>query len=746
MAGYGKAGLESAAQLLGNAFFDYGSLGAEALSSPSLFARGFGDKDAAEEFARLKEQRRSSLPTIGASEGTEDIQKALLEQLSGVAKEQYGKFQAWAPEGSDALEQYFGDPRVQHTLGALELGAPSGGRAAKALNERPNIDLTPSATGTSGSQKGAVSLLGDVPPEIDTELERIMAARADLPDYHNEIEFLHRKPAEVDVEERVKSTGHYRGAPGGMNSPQSLGSMRTRLKGMLLEGMPGKYWYDKSSDAMIDNTGGQKGFQHLAAGANAITSRGSSVDVNQNFGIHGYNNAILQRPTRAGRFGQGGDINTLADGSFTGGPKEGPFYEALTIRDRPEGVRPTNDIWMARAFGYKKIDPKTGKEVEWTEGLGDAQHRFMDKEIKKLTEEANKYKIGGQDDWTPERVQASIWTSIKSRTEGTTVEKAAGDFSDNLENLTAHNRYEINPSKELNHRREIGATEEYNDLMSAMLEDDTGRNRISMGLGMQTLPTARGKGEYGGVVSPSNDVPFLAAPETGTQQLSGAGSDLSRAHASITGMVTGQETMGNTFLRNPTADYPTNAAFVNTGSAPDSDGMMQIKQALIDNGMEGKVYPLHTKDGVQFVQDPFEDINLKDFQKAMRNIAKSLGGKPEYKHNSGNGLMGNTDFDGFRPSAWMRELDSSNLDEHTMSRADYMFRDTSGSAFDIDTLLDSTGIDTSDPILMLTREIGRKEGFEGIRKAVKDKVLPVAVLGLLGIQAGGEEQNAGGPF
>jgi hypothetical protein len=740
-----KGGGEIAASLLGNSFYDFGALGAEALSSPINFARGFGNKDAATQFAADREQRRSQLPTyqtghagsqVGEDVMNSDAAKRITSALTGFAEEN--------PNATEAFMSYLQDPRVMHTLGGAELAVPAIARMGKAAfsgaGKLPDI--------TGGNQRGSVELFGEADPSLQTELARIKAERPELSDFQNEIKFIHHDTKDVGVEDRVKTTGHYRGAPRNIDTPQSLGSMRKSLREMMIEGVPGMDWYDESSNSMIDLTGGRKNFQHLAAGANAITSQGTGVSSNQNFGVKGYNEALLDRPVRAGRFGQGGKINQIARGEpLAGGPKIDPFYEALTIGDRPQGVRPTNDLWMARAFGYKRLDPKTGQEVEWSEGLGDAQHRFMDKEVSKLAADANKNKIGGREDWSPEKVQAAIWVAVKARTEGTSIDDAAYNFSSNLENLTAHNRYEVRPSTSLNHRGEMGATQEYADIVNSMLQNDQGRNRIALGLGAQTRPSATGFGIYEGATSPSTDVPIMAAPSTGTQTLDPAGRDLSKAHGAITGMITGQDTVGNSYLRNPGPGYPTNSAVINSGSAPSAEGMQQIEQALVANGLGGKAYPLHTASGFQIVQDPEAGIDPKDFQKAMRTIAQSFGVKPEYKHNSGIGLMGNTNWDdpGFKPSAWMRELDAANLDPATMGRADEVLRGSAKTLFDVDEAIDRLGIDLSDELLQRTRKIAADGGVEGIRDAVAKKVLPAVVLGLLGTQAYEDPQRTDEP-
>ena len=412
MAGYGKAGLESAAQLLGNAFFDYGSLGAEALSSPSLFARGFGNKDAAEEFARLKEQRRSSLPTIGASEGTEEIQKALLEQISGVAKEQYGKFQEWAPEGSYALEQYFSDPRVQHTLGALELGAPSAGRAVKAFNERPNIDLTPSATGTPGSQKGMAKLVDG--KKVGQKGDALTSLWDDIddPDIATEM-------ANKGAHLKRDKTGQYIGAPRGIDTPQKLAALRKRIDEKVSAGAYGMDWYDRARKTFTRYAPDDPNKQKLMSRATAAYSPSSSPDNEMGAFAKHHNSQVLTgesiRPGTDAKFKNVEraykDDGTYDPEAIELGEKTGPYSDARdpTI-DEDDLYKTANDIWHGRVMGYGD---------DFDRGFTKQEHAFLTGENLLLAKRAAAAdKAAGIDhgtQWTPRAGQAATWTEQRRR-------------------------------------------------------------------------------------------------------------------------------------------------------------------------------------------------------------------------------------------------------------------------------------------------------------------------------------------
>lgn len=581
-----------------------------------------------------------------------------------------------------------------------------------------------------------VNKKGDMP--LVDELEEIRNSRQALEDYHNDVEFIQADTIDYTIDERLgkrKATGQYRGAPRTVTSPQKLGKMRTELTRLLEKGTPGRLWYDESTEAAGKLTGGKPRDKHLYAGSNAITSRGAAVPSNQVFGVKGYNQALTGDAIDTGRFpvSQGEAIDTLRSGTpYEGGPKETPFYEGLTIDERAEGIRPTNDLWMARAFDY------TTPEGElWSEGLGQAQHRFMDNEINALVETANKAKIGGVDDWTPERVQAAIWVAKKAEMEGTDVAKASLNFKDNLDNLTANIRYEAFPSTSLDHMSGISGSDEYADLTNTMLQNDAGQDRGALGVGALTRPSARGYGEYEGNVSPSTTTPVLASVETGKARMDKASEKLVNTIAGGRALTLGQDTVGTTFLRPAKKGEPKNAARVNLGSAPGPAEMKDINERLKTVGDD--IFAVSTKDGIEIVNAGGTETG--PFQRGVKKVYKGEA-KPEFMHNTG-GLIGNRWWEedggtaGFKPSRIMRDIDAQDLSPEAMKRVEKTFQGEADTLNKMDAALEASNVDSGkrDKILTLTRDIMVKKGFPGIREAVKKGLLPAVVLSVLGQQS-----------
>lgn len=577
--------------------------------------------------------------------------------------------------------------------------------------------------------KGALEGIDDA-EGLARQLENISEQAKVKSDYENDVSFVEMDTVDPNVKDRIGTTGQYRGAPAGIDKPQKLGKMRGELWRLLEEGGEGRDWYQQSAEMTNQLTGGRPNYKHLAAGANAITSRGAAVPANRVFGARGYNQAITGRPVDAGRFptAQGEAIEQLASGdTYFGGPKETPFYEGLTIDERAQGIRPTNDLWMARAFGFKRPDGS-----EWGEGLGKAQHRFMDKELNHIVQKANEAELGGFTDWSPERVQAAIWVAKKAEMEGTTVAKAAEDFSHGMQDLTGNVRYEVYPSKSLEHMQGFGNTDAYAEIAEQLTNDSAGRNIISLETGALTMPSDRGYGIYEGATSPSMSARPIMAPSTGSSAIDPASMDLAKGIGAGHGLALGQDTVGVTSFRPAKSAAERNIARVPGDGS--KEGLQALEAQLLEE-FGGDAFPLHTPDGYEVA---YMGDDGKAFTKGMKKIA---GKDVELGRNSG-GLVGNTNWDdpGYKPSEWMREIDEANLGpaEARLERGTVQLATLMNET---DKALEAAGVGNRDAILTKTRELLESGGFAAVRQAVKDKIIPAVVLTTLGGGVAGNMMN-----
>lgn len=562
-------------------------------------------------------------------------------------------------------------------------------------------------------------------------------------------------PKEVKTAERVGTTGVYRGAPRGVDSEGKLRAMRKSLRDSLSRGTIGRDWYEKSSRAASELTGGREGYKDLYSGTVALTSAGASVPANQTFAVRGYNQAITGNEINTGRFptNAAAGVQGMISGEPTEfGPKRGPFYEALNVPPGESASRPTNDLWMARAFDYRTPEGET-----WSEGLGEAQHRFMDKEINNLVDWANDNKVGGFDNWTPEKVQASIWVDTKARSEGTSVDAAAYDFSDNLRPLTANINVESEPARGLMHLAGSQDNPMYAEMLQEgqrrILSNEQGQDMVSLAAGGLTRQTAPGYGYYKGRSVPADTIRVMAAPSSGSNQIDPASRGLLEGIAATQGLLRGQESVGYNFVRPGGKLTERNAAMVDIGKPAEQSQMLSVG-AKLDEEFGGAIIPTNTEYGMNYLVvddlsdwaksngiDPDNaDAVAKGWQAKLRQITKAeLDAKPEFGVNSGD-LVGS--FEAFKPSEYLPAIEQSGA-TGLLSRA---AQEAAPALEQLDEALikEFPDIGVRSQILMTTRNALAEGGIARVRELVDQGILPVVALAVIGTAAVNQQQSRQG--
>lgn len=367
------------------------------------------------------------------------------------------------------------------------------------------------------------------------------------------------------------------------------------LSGLTKEGEPGRMWYEKSSKRILDYVGGDKNEADKFAQLIAIYSPQTAVDVNTQNAIKAYNRSkagqqlwngeILDRDrsfdtikaaneyTKSlGRgatkiplddsgkrflFARHGDIKdydniatldrdlkahlVMNEGIPFEGRKINNFYNNLMTHIDPARKQgSTQDLWMARAFGFH--DDAVGAATKYD---------FMEKLTHKLATEMG---------WKPHQVQAAIWTAMKTRQEavkhdvrkeaveqglgamtpGPTgkpqftvapgkedaysslmreralqtvldpnhIKNSARDFSDFLDQNLAHVSWEATPSRQIAHLQGLEqkppqVKADYHKRISEALQDEQGGDLLAKYIGMLSPGSVEAPGYWQGNINPA---------------------------------------------------------------------------------------------------------------------------------------------------------------------------------------------------------------------------------------------------
>lgn len=228
--------------------------------------------------------------------------------------------------------------------------------------------------------------------------------RQDILADNEEGRFSPKRPGS-DIGHKRTKDGDYVGAPAGM-TPAKLGALRTRLKGLALEGEPGRFWYEESSDLILAAAEGDKALAEKLAGLLAIYSPQATVSANTSMGLKALYQWMNGEPIRVRFAHQDRKAQAWMDGTIAEEDalqiKTGNFFKNLMRKIDEERYGfdqqgATIDMWMARVFGY-------GSKAIGSE----ARYYFAERETKRLAEELG---------WEPQQVQAALWVAIKSRIE-----------------------------------------------------------------------------------------------------------------------------------------------------------------------------------------------------------------------------------------------------------------------------------------------------------------------------------------
>ena len=449
------------------------------------------------------------------------------------------------------------------------------------------------------------------------------------------------------------------GYPEWVTNQYQKNKMRGQLLDLTYAGLPRKDWYYDSGDAFSGAMLGDLDRAKQLANFGSITSPSTDVKSNMGHGLRMYYQNLMGDPISAGRYPTAmGDTarRYLEQGEAFLGPKRSPFFnnimQALDPNLPQQDV--TNDMWGARAFGYRLDSP------------GAPQHRVMTAETQRIAKQMG---------LAPHQVQASMWSAIKGRWEHIArdikikgAERGWGDemmreqlrkealkadipeeviqgagysFKDAIKEYTGYVGWEAVPSRKSGLLPELhDAPYEVRMDFSRRLDDALG-DTIEKELG---IPVIRERDAWGtgfyveeGVQSfnPSKQIGIAIPMDKGgvsSGRMDPSARKAMELYSAIKGQLTNQDSVG--FGRPFTAQTrkvanQVDLEFGRQISRDETEKIMELLEAHPDLqkvNKDGRIEPMvwfaPSKDGLTINHNVYDDIDHTKFVEAVKSVTK----------------------------------------------------------------------------------------------------------------------------
>ena len=431
------------------------------------------------------------------------------------------------------------------------------------------------------------------------------------------------KPTVNNDLKRVGTTGQYVGAPKGLDSPQKLAALRRNMLNIAKQGEPGRFWYERSSQAILDAVNGDKEAADKIAQAIAITSGGQTpVMANFEFAIQAYNNWQMGKEIVTGRFPtvMGPKLQKVFDGGTWDGRKTNTFYNNVMVNidpKRAQGV--TVDMHMMRVFGFDTDNPSP------------QQYEFVENEVNRISE-----KLG----WTNYQTQAAMWVVQKANKEGKSVADMSFDYKDALEKTLGQISWETKPSATSGHFNEIfnapiEQQAEFHHAMSKALTGDDGVDLLAKEFGLLSPGSFDAPGVFEGVISPGSQTYALMPKKYkgNPGEVDEATLDLVKQYMIARGILLKQDGVGahRLFYNKGVPLRDKNAVSIDIGRPMTNEEVKQLDKLLTDEFGSSDFAPVSTEDGVNIVnfmemgptyktKDGTEKVDNTEFQNKVKKV------------------------------------------------------------------------------------------------------------------------------
>jgi hypothetical protein len=427
------------------------------------------------------------------------------------------------------------------------------------------------------------------------------------------------------------------GAPERVKDAASLKKFLGNLEKQANDGKIGRHWYERSSEAILRLTQGDKVEAEKLAQLIAIYSPSNPVPANWVDALQAYNTYRRlgkaeglrriekgERVIGAGMYGRQDRTaeSLLFKDEGWRGAKTNNFYRNLMTVIDPEGVgSPENlgvtvDMHIMRAMGYPSISPSL-KQYIW------ADNAFRE--------------VAKRQGWKPWQTQAAVWTTQKY---GPNAPESL-DFSHAAQSNVGRIALEAVPHPSTGHPlaalegKSYESRRQYTDEIHEALNPD-GKDPIAQAAGVLRVDSIKGPGMYEGQANPGFQIMVEAVPGQGSRKgpdafVDPAGLENIRDAAAGYGHLLRQDSVGilRPFYIERKLD---NGYEVRTGAVPSVEQMKAFEGAMPDHmkGPNSGIVYTYGPRGLHAINLTTESwwdgpkIKVGDFQKAVSAAADGL--------------------------------------------------------------------------------------------------------------------------
>jgi hypothetical protein len=487
-------------------------------------------------------------------------------------------------------------------------------------------------------------------------------------------------------------------------------------------GAAGAFWYSNTAkriDLDVGNVlGARPGAADRAAAVIGEFSPRATLEANRLAQVRAFNQHATGLPVAAGMAPRNKAAQGILDtGKFSaeGALKVGPFSMQVRGLSVPRGVHDVRDI---KSWGYGDV-----------QATGEANHRWMDRMQDQAVKLANERRLAGRSDWTHEQLQAARWVKHKADDMGVDIAELTSDFGPADQWLAANVFSEAAPSQELMNVGALSADDmrTYTALHQNIFTNPSGQDVLAHQLGLLSPNSTRFVGEWDGAFNPNIVTRIMADPAKGADVISEWSQEAIAFHGGLRGLLGGQADVAISFLRKPKLVGNTNAYRIPFNRVVTEADIASYKnaaqKALREADVPGDVVVNFRNDKelelTWLIFDETDKVQKKAFRKAIEGITDGRGIPAR---NSG-GLL--TYEDRFKPSAWMEKLQNPLM----RSKVEDMLPRI---AADIERDLAKLPLtDTGQEIYQRTVTFIKEGGLAAVENAVKQGILPAAVIGAL---------------